>query len=147
MSNSNIVVEMPEELSTCDSAQASLAVSQPGNEGSRFCLAQASGHPGHHRAIRTLAWGRRGLLGLSWAQPHPPLTVGERPVTETGKSPFNQMMQEPRSTMAIPHEVRDPSSLAWFCPTEGRSPREAWPRWSTHPDVQKCLKIPQTEFF
>ena len=49
--------------------------------------------------------------------------------------------------MAIPHEVRDPSSLAWFCPTEGRGPREAWPRWSTHPDVQKCLKIPQTEFF
>ena len=43
--NSNIMVEMPEEWAF-HSAPVSLADSQSGNQGSQFCLTQATGHAG-----------------------------------------------------------------------------------------------------
>ena len=90
--------------------------------------------------------GKEGLPSLSWAQPHPPVLGG--PCDGGLKSPFNQKMQEPRLATATTHEVRDPSSPAWFRPTQGTGvSREARPRWNRHPDIQKCLKIPQMEFF
>lgn len=101
--NSNIMVEMPEELSTIDSAQASLAVSQLRKGGSWFCLMQAMGHTGSHGAQRYLA---PGVRGAAQTNPGSQLTIAPHPAV-TGlccdrdqKSLFNQTIQETHSVRA-----------------------------------------------
>lgn len=117
--DSSITVEMPEELSTFDSTQASLAVSQPGNGGSWFCLMPTAGYAGSHRG------GREGSCPhLSWvsASKCPSSSCNRAHATTETRSPCLTKQFE-RHAWSWPqrHEVRvTTSSLTLPLPTWGQ---------------------------
>lgn len=112
--NSNIAVETPAERPTPGSAQAPLAVAQPGNGGFWLCLPQASGGAGSHRAPGSLARGGRGATwvcpGLSQHPPPPPVLQG----------PCDGDLESPSKP------TRDPRSVTRY-QQEGRGTRPARP--------------------